>query len=108
MSAAVRVSPAWLDLREPADAAARSAELADRLARHLPRGRAVIHDLGAGDGSMGRWFAPRLGGPQHWVLHDRDEDLLAQASLPRGVTVETRASDVTRLAADELAGADAV
>ena len=33
---AVRVSPEWLELREPADAAARSAELAARLARHLP------------------------------------------------------------------------
>ena len=35
-AAAVRVSPEWLALREPADAAARSAELAERLARHLP------------------------------------------------------------------------
>ena len=36
-AAAVRVSPEWLVLREPADAAARSGELAERLARHLPR-----------------------------------------------------------------------
>ena len=35
MSATRPVSPEWLDLREPADAAARSAELAERLARHL-------------------------------------------------------------------------
>ena len=47
------------------------------LRRHLPaRGRRVIHDLGCGTGSMGRWLAPRLPGPQHWVLHDRDADLL--------------------------------
>ena len=74
MSAApVLVSPEWLCLREPADAAARSAELADRLGRHLAAaGRLVIHDLGGGSGAMGRWLAPRLPGPQHWVVHDRD------------------------------------
>ena len=74
---AVRVSPGWLGLREPADAAARSAELADRLRRYLPAaGRLVIHDLGGGSGAMGRWLAPRLPAPQHWVVHDRDADLL--------------------------------
>ena len=41
--------------------------------RHLPAaGRLVIHDLGGGSGAMGRWLAPRLPGPQHWVVHDRD------------------------------------
>ena len=77
----VRVSPEWLALREPADAAARSAELVERLARHLPAaGRLVVHDLGGGDGAMGRWLAPRLRGPQHWVVHDRDADLLERAA----------------------------
>jgi hypothetical protein len=105
---AVRVSPAWLGLREPADAAARSSELAGRLARHLPAaGPLVIHDLGGGSGAMGRWLAPRLPGPQHWVVHDRDADLLelALAEVPAGVTLEARRSDVTRLAPGELAGA---
>ena len=52
---AVRVSPEWLLLREPADAAARSVELADRIGRHLAgAGRLVIHDLGGGSGAMGR------------------------------------------------------
>src|SRR5947208_2381282 len=93
---AVRVSPQWLALRETADAAARSAELAERLARRLaPDGRLVVHDVGAGTGAMGRWLAPRLPGPQHWVLHDRDADLLDIADIP-GVTVETERSDVTR------------
>ena len=112
-AAAVRVSPEWLALREPADAAARSAELAERLARHLPAaGRLVIHDLGGGSGAMGRWLAPRLPGPQHWVVHDRDADLLelAVAAPPRpaAVTVEARRSDITRLAPDDLAGASLV
>ncbi|HEY1276023.1 MAG TPA: hypothetical protein VGF25_13995, partial [Thermoleophilaceae bacterium] len=114
---AVRVSPDWLLLREPADAAARSAELAGRLARHLATdGPLVIHDLGGGSGAMGRWLAPRLPGPQHWVVHDVDADLLDLALAdPPGpaadgaeVTIEGRQSDVTRLAMSDLAGANVV
>ena len=114
---AVRVSPEWLSLREPADAAARSAELAERLSRHLAAaGRLVIHDLGGGSGAMGRWLAPRLPGPQHWVVHDRDADLLklAVAGAPgpaadgTAVTVEARRSDITRLTRGELGGATLV
>jgi hypothetical protein len=109
----VRVSPEWLVRREPADAAARSAELAERLARHLPTaGPLVIHDLGGGSGAMGRWLAPRLPAPQHWVVHDRDPDLLelAIATPPPGasVTVEARRSDITRLTPGDLARASVV
>jgi hypothetical protein len=105
-----RVSPEWLLLREPADAAARSAELAAHLAPYLPTGPVVIHDLGGGSGAMGRWLAPRLPRPQHWVVHDRDADLLelAVAAAPDGVTVDARRSDITRLAPDDLAGASLV
>jgi hypothetical protein len=103
-AAAVRVSPDWLALREPADAAARSEELAERLARHLPAGPLEIHDLGGGSGAMARWLAPRLSGPQHWVIHDRDPDLLGLAAA----TFETRRSDVTRLSPGNLAGASLV
>ncbi|HEY5033165.1 MAG TPA: SAM-dependent methyltransferase, partial [Actinomycetes bacterium] len=57
----IRVSTGWLALREPADAAARAADLVERLARQLPAtGRRVIHDLGCGTGAMGRWLAPLL------------------------------------------------
>ena len=107
----VRVSPKWLLLREPADAGARSAELADRLGRHLATaGRLVIHDLGGGSGAMGRWLAPRLPGVQHWVVHDRDPDLLelAVADAPSPATVEARHSDITRLTRGELAGASLI
>jgi hypothetical protein len=108
-AAAVRVSPAWLELREAADAAARSEELAERLAAALPEhGGLVVHDLGGGSGSMGRWLAPRLPGPQHWVVHDRDAELLELVSAPPGATAETRWSDVTKLDPGDLAGADAV
>jgi hypothetical protein len=113
----VRVSPSWLVLRAPADAAARSTELAERLRRHHPAGGPlVVHDLGGGSGAMARWLAPRLVGPQHWVVHDRDADLLelAVAHPPRqaadgaAVTVEARRSDITRLTSDDLAGADLI
>jgi len=103
----IRVSPGWLALREPADAAARAVDLV----RELPaRDRWVIHDLACGTGSMGRWLAPLLAGPQHWVLHDRDAKLLevAAANPPAGATVEVRQSDITRLDADDLAGASLV
>jgi hypothetical protein len=76
----------------------------------------VVHDLGGGSGAMGRWLAPRLRGAQRWVVHDRDADLLEHAVAdPPGpaadgapVTVEARRSDITALAADDLAGATLV
>jgi hypothetical protein len=97
----------WLALREPADAAARSADLADRLRLRPPL---AVHDLGSGTGSMARWLAPRLPGPQHWVLHDRDADLLDRATgtLPQGVTAERRVGDLSQLTAADLAGASLV
>jgi len=108
---AVRVSPGWLSLREPADGAARSTQLAERLGRHLATARPlVIHDLGGGSGAMGRWLAPRLSGSQHWVVHDQDAELLklAVADAPARATVEGKRSDITRLTGDELAGASLV
>jgi SAM-dependent methyltransferase len=109
----IRVSRGWLALREPADAAARARDLVEHVARQLPAtGRRVIHDLGCGTGAMGRWLAPLLPGPQHWVVHDRDADLLeAAADLPgvaadgAAVTVEAKQSDITRLHPADLAGA---
>lgn len=113
----VRVSPGWLRLREPADADARSTQLVRRLRSGLARGgTTVVHDLGCGSGAMGRWLAPRLRGPQHWVLHDRDLELLDRAAADppvaaadgAGVSVETRQGDLTRLDPDDLAGASLV
>jgi SAM-dependent methyltransferase len=107
MTEPVRVSPSWLALREPADAAARAPELVECLRRHLPAdGRLVIHDLGCGTGAMARWLAPLLRGPQHWVGRDRDPDLLevAAADVP-GVIFEPRRSDITRLRPADLGDA---
>lgn len=115
-----RYAPEWLELREPADAAARAHDLLDplriRLANLPGKGGIVIHDLGCGTGSMGRWLAPLLDSAQHWVLHDRDPYLLhfAAVASPRSaadgsrVTVETRRGDVARLTPDALRGASLV
>jgi SAM-dependent methyltransferase len=110
----IRVSKEWLALREPADAAARARDLVAHLGRWLPAtGLRVIHDLGCGTGAMGRWLAPLLAGPQHWVLRDRDAGLLALAAADppsatadgAAVTVEARRSDITQLHPDDLADA---
>ncbi|HEX2810937.1 MAG TPA: class I SAM-dependent methyltransferase [Kineosporiaceae bacterium] len=118
MSAPSGFSAAWLTLREPADALARDAGLAAELAggsAAAPAGAPgwVIHDLGCGTGSMGRWLVPRLPGPQHWVLHDRDPELLTLAAAGmvefpgdgEAVTAQIRQSDVTALTGQDFAGA---
>jgi hypothetical protein len=113
----IRVSSKWLDLREPADAAARARDLVEHVRRQLPAtGRRVIHDLACGSGSMGRWLAPLLPGPQRWVMHDRDADLLEVAAAnPPGaaadgapVVVELRRADITQLDPDDLADASLI
>ncbi|MGH3453127.1 MAG: hypothetical protein ACRDP2_01840, partial [Nocardioidaceae bacterium] len=93
----VQTAPEWLALREPVDAAARSAELVEEIRRYLPpTGGTTVHDLGCGTGSMARWLAPRLIGVQHWVLYDRDAELLTRAaanppdSAADGVPVTTQ------------------
>ncbi|MER7889842.1 class I SAM-dependent methyltransferase [Micromonospora sp. NPDC094482] len=104
---------AWLRLREAADAAARADGLVEVVRRRLPAaGPIVLHDLGSGTGSMLRWLAPRLPGPQHWILYDRDPELLAHATAGTvtsadgaPVSVATRCTDLTRLTAADFAGA---
>jgi hypothetical protein len=72
--------------------------------------RVVVCDLGCGTGSMGRWLARRLPGPQHWIMYDRDAGLLERAaadmigSAADGalVSVETRQRDITHLEPDDL------
>ncbi|MGZ4602655.1 MAG: SAM-dependent methyltransferase [Kineosporiaceae bacterium] len=119
---ATRYSPTWLELREPADARARSRDLGAAAAaaawrtasRIAPQGAPlVVHDLGCGTGSMGRWLAPTLARPQHRVLHDHDPDQLrlAAAELPghgtgaAPITVQVRPADVSTLQAGDLEGA---
>nr|WP_042196172.1 class I SAM-dependent methyltransferase [Kibdelosporangium sp. MJ126-NF4]CEL22446.1 Vng1025h [Kibdelosporangium sp. MJ126-NF4]CTQ89301.1 Vng1025h [Kibdelosporangium sp. MJ126-NF4] len=101
----------WLSLREDADAAARSAALVEPLRAYLgDRPGLIIRDLGCGIGSMGRWLADRLPGPQHWILHDRDPGLLSRAvaGMPRTVTVTGELQDITQLRATDLSGTSLV
>ncbi|GGN53461.1 trans-aconitate methyltransferase [Streptomyces kronopolitis] len=119
-----RFAPDWLELRERADASARAPELLRPLRERLvaqpapdggPRGL-VIRDLGCGTGSMGRWLAVRLPGPQHWILHDHDPLLLTHAGARMPVTAAdgtpvratTARGDLADLGADDLAGTSLV
>jgi len=109
---APRYAPTWLELREPADADARARDLLDPLRRELATATAplLIRDLGCGTGSMQRWLAPQLPGPQRWILQDHDADLLAFAAAHAAptaadgspVTAMTRHADLTALTAGDL------
>jgi hypothetical protein len=105
------VTPDWLALRADADAAARATGLVGPLRAHLTDRPIVVRDLGCGTGSMGRWLAPRLPGPQHWIMQDRDPVLLdiavghvtGPAADGGPVTVAARQGDITGLRAADLA-----
>ena len=73
-------SAEWLSLRERADADARSAAIAARLARWCTgRGALRVVDLGCGTGASVRALGPLLGERQAWHIIDDDPDLLRSA-----------------------------
>lgn len=116
MTGIVDVSSDWLALREAEDARARSRDLALAAAKLLPAGPVVVHDLGSGTGSMMRWLAPLLPGPQRWVLHDWNVRLTERAlddappvdRAGRPVAIETRGGALAQLTASDLDGASLV
>jgi SAM-dependent methyltransferase len=98
----VSFDPAWLDLREPADHAARDPALLAMAARHLGDGLAV--DLGCGTGSTLRAFGA-LGATARWRMIDNDPLLLDLAQARAGRGVEVHMGDLGDLEALPLAGA---
>lgn len=75
----------WLEVREPADHAARSMQaplvLAQRFAeraRERAQGPVRLVDLAGGTGSSIRFLAPVIRGEQHWAVWDNDGSLLAR------------------------------
>ncbi|MFB2600339.1 SAM-dependent methyltransferase [Herbiconiux sp. P17] len=116
MSEIIDVSSDWLALREEEDSRARSRELAVAAAGAVGAGTTVVHDLGSGTGSMMRWLAPFLPGPQTWVLHDWNPALTARAvagAAPvdregRPVTIRSCGGELADLGSDDLDGASLV
>jgi hypothetical protein len=93
----------WLAMREPFDAAARSAGLVGELATHWSHAAvAEIADLATGTGANVRYLAPRIGGRQRWTVVDHDPRLLdavapqlAGWAEQRGYRFRARGPDMT-------------
>ena len=102
--------PDWLSLREPVDHRSRADGLLPLLTRAWrARGWRRIVDLGAGAGSNLRYLAPRLPGPQEWVLVDHDAGLLSRAQPPgKGVTVRRVVGDLAREGLEAMSDVDLV
>jgi hypothetical protein len=77
----------WLQLREPADTAARSSALTSALIAALPARAAGeplrVLDLGTGTGANVRYLSPRLPRRQEWLAVDRNAAVIAR--LPASV-----------------------
>ncbi|RKR02416.1 methyltransferase family protein [Kushneria sinocarnis] len=90
----------WLDLRERADHAARAGllhpPLNDWLQQRAGQSRQPLQlvDLGCGHGSNLRYLAPRLTGPQQWLLVDHDAALLERTSQRCARLTDDRAQPI--------------
>ena len=97
-------SAAWLALREPADRAARNADVAAAAAAHLdalPLARIV--DLGSGAGSNFRAFAASIATRQAWTLVDHDAALIEAARAAMGTAGGTSGRAVATFRQADLA-----
>jgi len=91
----------WLALRDPADIAARSARLAQAIARVLSSADPVrALDLAAGTGSNTRYLADYLTTNQQWLLVDHDPQLLHRAAKSMPSSIASGGSGTTIRQAD--------
>ncbi|MBW8728671.1 MAG: class I SAM-dependent methyltransferase [Inquilinus limosus] len=86
-------STAWLDLREPADHAARHPTLRSTAAALVGTGGLIV-DLGCGTGSTVRALQPSLAPSVRWRLVDHDAAVLREAG--RRTAAETILCDLSR------------
>ena len=112
---AAGLSTAWLALREPADAAARSTDLVELVRRARSPGPWVVHDLGAGTGSIGPMAGPaavRSAGVDparpRPVLLDVAVGTPPRDAADRLVSVTADPGELDDLTAEDLAGATAI
>lgn len=97
---------AWLDLRAPADAAARNVDLLARAAAYLGGVAApVAVDLGSGTGATVRAFGSLAPAGTRWRLVDKDPELLDEAVRRGDAEIETVCADLGALDALPLAEA---
>lgn len=101
----------WLDLREPADHAARDVGLRHRAIEHLAdkaEGARIV-DLGCGTGSTFRALSPESR-HWHWLLVDNDPLLLAEARTRHGdeASLQIVETDLAAVSPTVFAGADLV
>jgi SAM-dependent methyltransferase len=96
----------WLDLRDPADTAARDAGLLAAAAAHLESAGGDVLDLGCGTGATFRALAPRLRRKARWRLLDNDPVLLDEARrrLGEGEDVITHLADLADVEALPIEG----
>lgn len=91
---------AWLDLRAPADAAARDARLLAAAAAHVSAVKEpVVVDLGSGTGASVAAFAGAAPSGTRWRLIDNDLALLDCAARRFGPSVEICLADLGALEA---------
>ncbi len=92
----------WLHQRADADAAARAEGPYRALAAWAGGVTSPLRcvDLGCGLGANAAWLAPRLPGPQHWLLVDHDAALLAEADRRMLTDSTGQPTDTETLRAD--------
>lgn len=94
MNTFVRAESDWLQERYQMDAGSRNPDLLRTFLESFDAGRSVqrILDVGSGFGANFLFLAPRIPGRQHWLLLDRDNELIDKVNW----MIQDRAQDLDR------------